>query len=375
MASTSLHGVFISYRRDDTRADAGRLCDRLKAHFGDPQVFMDIDDIRPGQSFADVLRQSLDECRVLIVLIGPNWLNARDENGALRLANEDDFVRLEVQSALQRDMEIIPVLVDRASMPKPEGLPPALASLAGRQAIEISDTRFHQDVDRLLEVLDDLAEKRSGGAKKWVKPSILLALTALTVAVLWLGVFSSPFGPFQSGSPPTDQSNAGVVALRSEPTVMSGPEVKAMLVGRNLFDASWYPAGTGLDHEYEPLAVAGHPLVIDRRTGLMWQQGGSERPFSFDDASAYIQGLNEQAHGGHTGWRLPTLEESMSLITPESSGGAHISPHFSWRNTPFTWTSDRAGEDGYWVVYLRDGIGRPERSRFNAWVRAVRTMQ
>jgi len=336
---------------------------------------MDINDIRPGQCFAEVLRHTLDECRVLIVLIGPDWLNARDEDGSLRLADEDDFVRLEVQSALQRGMEIIPVLVDRASMPKPEELPPALASLAGRQAIEISDSRFHQDVDRLLKVLDEFAAKRSGKVKKWLKPGILLAFAALAVAFLWHGSLSLPFGPSQSASPPTDRTNGGAVALRSEPAALTGTEVKAMLVSRNLFDASWYPAGTGLEHEYEPTAIAGHPLVVDRRTNLMWQQGGSERPLPFDDAGAYIQALNEQGHGGHTGWRLPTLEESMSLITPESSSGAHISPYFTWRSTPFTWTSDRAGEDGYWVVYLQDGIGRPERSRFNAWVRAVRTMQ
>jgi hypothetical protein len=380
MANPSSHGIFISYRRDDSRADAGRLCDRLKAHFGEAQVFMDIDDIRPGQRFVDVLRRTLDECRVLIVLIGRGWLKARHRDGALRLFDQEDFVRMEIQSALQRGMEIIPVLVARASMPTREELPPALGSLAGRQAIEISDTRFHQDVDRLVQVLDGFAAKHPGRARKWAKPGILIAVAALAAALLWLAVFSSPFVPSQSGSPKANETragatSAGVVALRSEPAAMTSTEVKAMLVEKNFFDASWYPAGTGLEHDYQPTVIGGHPLIIDRRTNLMWQQAGSERAFSFDDASAYIQTLNERSHAGHGDWRLPTLEESLSLLTPDSSGDGHVSAHFSWRSVPFTWTSDRAGQDAYWVVYLRDGIGRPERSGFNAWARAVRTMQ
>ena len=119
MARPATPGIFISYRRDDTRADAGRLCDRLEAHFGDEQVFMDIDDLKPGQKFVDELNRVLDGCDVLIVLMGSGWLGAQDQNGSLRLMDEQDFVRREVLTALQRGIEIIPVLVNRTPMPTP----------------------------------------------------------------------------------------------------------------------------------------------------------------------------------------------------------------------------------------------------------------
>ncbi len=107
-------GVFISYRRADTRADAGRLYDRLVDRFGEDHVFMDIDDIAPGQDFQAVLRNTLDNCQVLLVLIGPGWLNASDEDGNLRLAGSDDFVRQEVSTALARRIPVIPVLFNRS---------------------------------------------------------------------------------------------------------------------------------------------------------------------------------------------------------------------------------------------------------------------
>jgi hypothetical protein len=165
------------------------------------------------------------------------------------------------------------------------------------------------------------------------------------------------------------------MANRSAPRLKSSADVKAMLVRKNFFDASWFPAGTGPVHDYEAKVLAGHPVVVDRGTNLMWQQAGSDRPRPFDSAAEYIQGLNEQSHGGHSDWRLPILEEAMSLLAPEMTGDAHISALFSWRNAPIMWTADRAGEEGYWAVYPHTAIGRPERSEFNAWVRAVRTLE
>ncbi len=122
------HGIFISYRRTDTRADAGRLYDRLANRFSGDHVFMDIDDIQPGQKFLTVLQDTLDICHVLLVLIGPKWLDARDAGGLVRLQDDQDFVRLEVQTALQRGIPVIPILVNRALMPTREDLPPGIDS-------------------------------------------------------------------------------------------------------------------------------------------------------------------------------------------------------------------------------------------------------
>jgi len=93
--------IFISYRRDDSAAYAGRLYDRLSHHFGKDQIFMDIDHIEPGEDFVEVIKQKVGTCNVLIVLISRNWLNAVDEGGTRRLEDPEDFVRLEITAALE----------------------------------------------------------------------------------------------------------------------------------------------------------------------------------------------------------------------------------------------------------------------------------
>ena len=149
--------ILVSYRRADSAAYAGRLADRLKNHFGRDNVFVDIDTIRPGEDFAEAIDRSLSSCTVLVALIGSRWLDAEDAAGLRRLDGSGDFVRREIATALERYVRVIPTLVGHAVMPEAKDLPPDLQALTRRQAIEISDTRFHQDVDRLIEALSDTA--------------------------------------------------------------------------------------------------------------------------------------------------------------------------------------------------------------------------
>ena len=146
--------IFISYRRDDSGGWAGRLYDRLSQYFGRDHVFMDIDTIEPGLDFAEVIEQAVGSCDALVALIGKQWLTITDASGRRRLENPEDFVRLEIATALARNIRVIPALVHGASVPGSSDLPDALKILARRKAYEISDTRFHYDVDRLIEVLD-----------------------------------------------------------------------------------------------------------------------------------------------------------------------------------------------------------------------------
>jgi len=146
--------LFINYRREDTRHAAGRLYDRLIQRFGDDQVFMDIDQIEPGEDFVEVINRKVGTCDIAIVAIGRHWLHATDESGKRRLDDEDDFVRMEIVAALQRNIRVIPVLVDGARMPGKHDLPEALAPLSRRNAIELSETRFHADVNRLIEAIE-----------------------------------------------------------------------------------------------------------------------------------------------------------------------------------------------------------------------------
>ena len=100
--------LFINYRREDTAPYAGRLYDRLSAHFGDEQVFIDIDQIEPGEDFVEAINRKVGACEIAIVLIGPNWLRATDASGKRRLDDTEDFVRMEIAAALQREIRVIP---------------------------------------------------------------------------------------------------------------------------------------------------------------------------------------------------------------------------------------------------------------------------
>ncbi len=110
-------GIFISYRRDDAKHAAGRLVDRLGQTFAKDQLFLDIDNIEPGLDFVKVLSEQVQACDVLQAVIGPGWLDSRDAGGSRRLDNARDFVRIEIEAALARDIRVIPVLVDGAQMP------------------------------------------------------------------------------------------------------------------------------------------------------------------------------------------------------------------------------------------------------------------
>jgi glycerophosphoryl diester phosphodiesterase len=144
--------VFISYRRQETAWPARQLYDVLVAELGASRVFKDVDDIEPGDDFVEQLQSAVGSCEVLLALIGPQWLTVRDAKGARRIDDPDDFVRIEVETALNRDdVRVIPILVDNAKMPAPQELPQGLAALTRRQAVEIDPVNF--DTRRLLRVL------------------------------------------------------------------------------------------------------------------------------------------------------------------------------------------------------------------------------
>jgi hypothetical protein len=146
--------VFISYRREETAYAAGWLFDRLADHLGRGQIFKDVDSIQLGDDFVKAIRGAVASCDVLLALIGDQWLTITDEQGQARLEDPHDFVRLEIEAALMRDVRVIPILVEGARMPRADQLPPSLADLVHRQALELTPSRFDFDTARLLEVLD-----------------------------------------------------------------------------------------------------------------------------------------------------------------------------------------------------------------------------
>ena len=146
--------IFISYRIDDSQASAGRIYDRLHSHFASNRIFMDVANLAPGVDFVDAIEKSVSSCDALIAVIGRDWLVSSDEKGRRRLDNPEDFVRLEIATALKRDVIVIPVLVEDASMPKAVDLPEDLKPLSRRNAFEIRHPRFNDDCERLIAALE-----------------------------------------------------------------------------------------------------------------------------------------------------------------------------------------------------------------------------
>jgi len=180
-------GLFISYRRDDQAGFAGRLADALGTAFGADNVFRDIEDIRPGDDFVVTLKKQLHGVDVMLVMIGPAWL-ATSRNGIRRLDDPGDFVRLEIQAGLESGKPVIPVLVGGALMPAEDQLPPALAGLARRQAVVLSDAGWRGDVERLVTTLRDLLP--GIGNRKTETRSGWLILAGVALLVL-LAVFAA----------------------------------------------------------------------------------------------------------------------------------------------------------------------------------------
>ena len=150
--------IFISYRRDDAASDAGRLADHLHQRFGANRVFLDVDAIEPGTDFVEVLQASLRQTAAMLVVIGPRWTSQRAPDGTPRLDDPNDFVRLEVETALGSGIRVVPVLVQGASLPRKEDLPASLAPLVTRQTAVLDYAEFHDDVERLCDRLAPLID-------------------------------------------------------------------------------------------------------------------------------------------------------------------------------------------------------------------------
>src|SRR5580765_3454164 len=185
-------GIFINYRRDDAAGFARSLYEHLDQEFKRGQVFMDVEQLRePGMDFVKEIERSLSRCGVMLVLIGKGWLESVDAAGRRRIDLDDDFVRLEIATALKRDVRVMPVLLNGAPMPPAEALPADLQLLGRRQAIAITHDDWAHDVGRLVESIAKVPgiRKRSArGREGWSTRSMLIAGSAGAALVLvWAG--------------------------------------------------------------------------------------------------------------------------------------------------------------------------------------------
>ena len=146
--------IFITYRREESAWQADRLFGLLEGRFGEGMVFRDVASIQPGDKFAEVINAAVARCDVLLALIGSGWSTATGKDGRRRLADPEDFVRLEIEGALRHDVRVIPVLIDGAQMPRRADLPPSLADLVELQAFELALSHFGPDAEQLIRALE-----------------------------------------------------------------------------------------------------------------------------------------------------------------------------------------------------------------------------
>jgi len=156
----SSRGVFLSYRQQDAAPYARLLHFRLRERFPGVRVFMDLDSIAPGLDFAEVIREAVDSCAVLVALIGRQWATLADEQGRRRLDDPDDWVRFEIQAALERGVRVIPVLVDGVRPLRQEQLPAGLRKLARLNVLDLSYGRYEYDASRLLDLIQEVLASR-----------------------------------------------------------------------------------------------------------------------------------------------------------------------------------------------------------------------
>jgi|CXWL01.1.fsa_nt_gi formylglycine-generating enzyme required for sulfatase activity len=327
--------IFINYRRKDSAPYAGRLYDRLAVHFGHDHVFMDIDQIELGEVFDQVIQEKLAAVQVAVVLIGEHWLDIADANGQRRLDHPDDWVRLEIAALLERNIRVIPVLVGGATMPKSTQLPECLVPLTRRQAIEITDHRFHTDADKLIKALEKIMGVPTPSlppvrpdppkipyAAIFAAVAIILAAFALFHYSPWITQdtdtqISQPVAP----EPEEWVAKQSTVEPPSETRLPFEPKMVSILPGKFLMGSADYDDEKPQHEvtiayafeiskyevtfdEYDVFAKAANRALPDDRG---WGRG--KRPVinvTFDDAQAYVQWLSNK-----TGkqYRLPTEAE------------------------------------------------------------------
>ena len=197
--------IFINYRREDSTGTAARLHDRLAQEFGRENLFEDV----VGVDLKARLSDEVAACPVFLTVIGPNWLDAKDEAGQRRLHHPDDLVAVEIAAALARNICIIPVLVDGARMPKLSWLPDSLKPLAGCQAVEVRQSHFDRDVEALVERVREALNASSVGLRSWRRTAVAgVAVAAGLLLVGWIGLYWMDISVWPPGAETHDASNA-----------------------------------------------------------------------------------------------------------------------------------------------------------------------
>lgn len=318
--------IFVSYRRSDTQHPAGRLAEHLEARFGPRSVFMDVDRIEPGQDFAQTVVDEVGACDVLLVMIGEHWL---DEQGRRRLHDPHDIVALEITTALERDIRLIPVLVDGAPPPRVDDLPSALAPLARRHAVRLEHTTFRADVAELATALERRPE-----ASRGPRVELLGELPGRVGSVAGLA-FSADGGQVAAcgaeGVQIWDVSSGAAVsspgrAFGAVRGVAFSPDGRFLAVCGTTAKVSLWDRGTGSSHALKGSPLAEGPLAFSP-DGKHLAAGGSPWSSSGGAVARLVKPVaSRDLNGAVRLWDTGTRAQRYQF---ESSGGRVLRLVFS----------------------------------------------
>jgi glucoamylase len=294
-------GIFISYRRADAAYPAGWLHKDVRERFGASRVFKD-DSIEPGDVFPADITSALESCEALLAVIGKQWLDLADEHGQRRLDDPRDWVRREIEAALERDVRVIPVLVEDARMPEAAQLPPSLAGLASRQAVKLRPMDFEADLERLLSVLEKTLGWASGSAavpgragtvnERGQQPD--LAASARSMLPLMLRNMSSDRLVFTDPTNPQLSSEPGCII--ASPTFPGDPSIATQS-----YVCNWTRDAAIVAIELAADPVPGSLPLIDYVRFAQICQNSASRTGHLDRASFFIDGTardwSDQADG------------------------------------------------------------------------------
>jgi hypothetical protein len=353
--------IFISHSSKDHKI-AMTICRGLENRGA--RCWISSRDIVPGGNYQESIDQAIRMARAMVLVFTGN-------------ANDSAEIKKELALASAYGIAVIPV---RAEDVVPTGA--FKYELITRQWIDLFDD-WEQALERLVLQIGHITGPGSAAAAaptaagrpatmpgpRRARPSSRRWLVGGGIALLCvLGVLAAYFGIFANRN-----QGAPVPALRSAAAALSDAEINTMLTKFDFYDATRNPGGKGIAHGYAPKAIGEVALVLDRATGLLWQRAGSAEAMPLADADDYIKSLNAHAYAGFADWRLPTLEEAMTLLQPADSGGSHIAPQFD-PGVNFIWTADHGKDAGSgFVLYFFDGALAREAANFSAWVRAVRS--
>ena len=334
MGAGTMSGIFISYRRDDTAGHAGRLFDRLSGTFGADGVFMDVDDIRRGEDFADTLAERLKQSDVLLAVIGRQWLTLTDQAGMRRLDKADDWVRGEISAAICGGLLVVPVLIRGAALPKAADLPADIRALAGRQMADVRDGSWNDDIARLCK---DIKRRRSRGSwseklrEHRMPAAITMSLRPGHQRIL--GLHLGPQQPRRRAS--RERPRAGP---RDAGHHRRGPETRRGLDARNerLFarlGARAEPGGGNAVRKGTDVALTvAAPKAVDLTRFVTVKDVGQEGTVAAA-ACAMAMEASLAAQGRPRGSRCATSTRRRSATTRSPPRGRCSRPRCTWRGS------------------------------------------